>query len=534
MESTSPALHRSRYSSQYVLHIVQEGTSGFSPLHPGLTEELAPPTTLCLNRTCKDRRLVDRRTYPSTLFTLRRGALSATAVSLYCKGCNTRYHHDFFVRAASDPDAQRVYYPGIPTVFGAGDHFFVESALCVFFENMYMFSHASSEGIARIYNRSLAVDSEESRRLTGEVVLNAFLMHSLLRFWAQVFKDALLLPHAGTNDRRLDEALERRNIFMAGTGQAQWAHACKACTLFKRDAEGRAYRQTACVIDGVTLQHPCCSFKSADGKPCLRSLARTMDRYCPVHHGENFICVAAGCRQIRPPGFETCPLAAHRALETGRKSRGKSMNKLKERLHTASKFLSTGFTRTWTHNEQLAVRCCGVIISRATMFQAEAITGVRDFLMATFPEQEFPGSRPSFLFYDDNCALHKHIYAQDPTGRIRRFFARIGLPVDVFHFESKHKEADLVCQTHCNPASFPDLMNPNGTWAFNSSAAEQANSWIKKYKQIVREMNALRYDFFLDEMIALRNEFIVEGLQAKDLLPHIVPDEVLTSVEYLP
>ena len=34
------------------------------------------------------------------------------------------------------------------------------------------------------------------------------------------------------------------------------------------------------------------------------------------------------------------------------------------------------FGRKHTHNEQLAVYCCGVIAGRATMFGAEAITGV--------------------------------------------------------------------------------------------------------------------------------------------------------------
>jgi hypothetical protein len=34
-------------------------------------------------------------------------------------------------------------------------------------------------------------------------------------------------------------------------------------------------------------------------------------------------------------------------------------------------------SRSWTHNEQLFVRCCGVITSRATLFGSEAITGVK-------------------------------------------------------------------------------------------------------------------------------------------------------------
>lgn len=35
------------------------------------------------------------------------------------------------------------------------------------------------------------------------------------------------------------------------------------------------------------------------------------------------------------------------------------------------------FRRSFTHNEQLLVRPCGVIISRCTMYQSEAVSGVK-------------------------------------------------------------------------------------------------------------------------------------------------------------
>lgn len=34
-------------------------------------------------------------------------------------------------------------------------------------------------------------------------------------------------------------------------------------------------------------------------------------------------------------------------------------------------------SRRWTHNEQLFVRCCGIIIARATFYGSEAISGVK-------------------------------------------------------------------------------------------------------------------------------------------------------------
>lgn len=149
--------------------------------------------------------------------------------------------------------------------------------------------------------------------------------------------------------------------------------------------------------------------------------------------------------------------------------------------------------------------------------------------MQTFPE-ELPGSRPTFLFYDDNCQLYK--FLKGCGERVRGYFKRMGLPVDVFHFTSKHKMTDTVCQQHCNPYHFQDLRTGNA-WTFNSSAAEQANVWFGKYKGVVREMHEHRYNFFLDEMILLHNDNVFASLQKRGQDPLIVPPEDLYAPLYL-
>lgn len=102
----------------------------------------------------------------------------------------------------------------------------------------------------------------------------------------------------------------------------------------------------------------------------------------------------------------------------------------------------------------------------------------------------------------------------------------VALPVDVFHFKCKHKETDEYCATHCNPASYSELMD-NGKWVFNSSAAEQANAWIGGFLAIVREMRAERYNFFLDEVIRRRNEWLFEELEAKGQHPGFLEYDIL-------
>lgn len=97
------------------------------------------------------------------------------------------------------------------------------------------------------------------------------------------------------------------------------------------------------------------------------------------------------------------------------------------------------------------------------------------------------------------------------------------LPVDVFHFKSKHSVKDDFCQMHCNPAKFKELHDDEGKWVFNSSAAEQVNAWLGGYLAMVRDMLAYRYDFFLDEMIRRRNESVVEALRMAGQVPYYIP-----------
>ena len=116
----------------------------------------------------------------------------------------------------------------------------------------------------------------------------------------------------------------------------------------------------------------------------------------------------------------------------------------------------------------------------------------------------------------------KHLGTQ-----LDHYFEGCGLPVDVFHFKSKHKEGDDFCAANCNPASWSDLITGERRWRFNSSVAEQTNVWFGKYLSIVKEMRVDRYNFFLDEMIRRRNEHLVRELQQKRQVPHLIPREVL-------
>ncbi|KAI0310443.1 hypothetical protein OF83DRAFT_1228775 [Amylostereum chailletii] len=177
--------------------------------------------------------------------------------------------------------------------------------------------------------------------------------------------------------------------------------------------------------------------------------------------------------------------------------------------------LRAHFSRERTHNEQLCVATCGVILGRATFYGSEAPNGARLFLRYLFPT---PYSLPHILFYNNACKLLKRIReAQEEA-----YFSHCKMPVDVFHMRTKHKDSDAFCGEHCNPITIPGLVK-DGKWRFNSSAAEMTNAWFGGFQSNVREMRPERFDFFLDEMIKQRNRMIVLDLQKRSLRPYSIP-----------
>jgi hypothetical protein len=71
---------------------------------------------------------------------------------------------------------------------------------------------------------------------------------------------------------------------------------------------------------------------------------------------------------------------------------------------------------------------------------------------------------------------------------------------------------------------YPELMTEEGKWFFNTSIAEQTNVW-GGYHSICWEMLPVKYDFFLDEMIRLRNIEVVKSLEAAGHHPDHHPSE---------
>jgi hypothetical protein len=148
------------------------------------------------------------------------------------------------------------------------------------------------------------------------------------------------------------------------------------------------------------MGHPCCSFVN-----CKTPLIRTTDHFCPIHNELNLECCVVGCSLPRTPRHSTCIDPQHRLFEqnfvdsrasghrTVRASRSAKTFDVGDNGNglSTSRELRARFTRSWTHNEQLMVRPCGIIIGRATFYNSESLVAckVPVFPSGIFVEMNF-------------------------------------------------------------------------------------------------------------------------------------------------
>lgn len=171
------------------------------------------------------------------------------------------------------------------------------------------------------------------------------------------------------------------------------------------------------VCDGDTIGHRCCRVHD-----CKVPLSTNKHRFCPTHDHLKTQCAVTDCSVQISPGFRTCDNVEHRALEKAYFQRGKALFQLRARLKKAgvavppdsvsllennddseheeemviestpngpvealdcdgkpeegNRRLRAYFGGRRTHNEQLIMRPCGVILSRATFYGSEAVSAV--------------------------------------------------------------------------------------------------------------------------------------------------------------
>lgn len=172
------------------------------------------------------------------------------------------------------------------------------------------------------------------------------------------------------------------------------------------------------VIDGITIGHPCCSHPN-----CPLPLRNQRDRFCAAHADKGSICAIKGCDQPIVKDTLTCKDPVHQSVENRARQHNQAFFQLHHRLQTAAqrkahveegneedaadlvtefdvnqagkvvpedegpaahpdqpqagnKRLKAQFGRQRSHNEQIIVAPCGIIIGRVTFFGAEGLTSV--------------------------------------------------------------------------------------------------------------------------------------------------------------
>ncbi|KAJ3902565.1 hypothetical protein F5879DRAFT_923726 [Lentinula edodes] len=356
----------------------------------------------------------------------------------------------------------RQYYDQpLPEIIHLEEHSFIQTAVSELFTACTLFAWVSAQNCALIYNHALSSYgreevSESKFMLTSMQVWRAFVLVSLLKNWRERGRQLTMQNHGDLNDRL-------KEIMISMCSCDGWCHHW-ASMLQGPQLHSTSSKQPSSVVSNT--HGPTTHLVLVIGPVPSTSLSS----FSPLESLEFELDVDSDEQDLM-----------HKSDKGNRPSKA-------------------FFAHRRTHNAQLVVCACGIISARATMFGAEAISGVKDFLKSVYPNRN-----------------------DLPDAQQDLFFRGTMLPVDVFNFKSKHKESNEFCQKHCNPLQWTELVGDNGEWVFNSSAAEQGNVWIGGYQAIVREMLPHNYNFFLDEMIKRRNEVLVAKLRRAGNAPYRIP-----------
>lgn len=161
-------------------------------------------------------------------------------------------------------------------------------------------------------------------------------------------------------------------------------------------------------MDGVTVGHNCCGVHE-----CKIPLQSKRDRFCPEHQDNDNICRITDCNRRSERPYRSCSIPEHRALDLANRERGQSFFQLRQRLERqrvalpsnslgsldkntteldddddgddncdeksdkGNNKLRAQWARRKTHNEQLIVRTCGVVIARQTFYGSEVMRNVK-------------------------------------------------------------------------------------------------------------------------------------------------------------
>ncbi|KAG1724048.1 uncharacterized protein EDB91DRAFT_1087613 [Suillus paluster] len=433
---------------------------------------LYPPVKTCINPDCNTWRnnslLKKEEQQHIVVFTHAQGAHPAWSIHLKCRVI-------FHVK-----DGTRSYYGGIPSYLQVAEHQFIQLELAMSWMDLMQIPSS----------------------LTMEEVWDSFTLLALLDDHHRSGIH-LQVPHGGEQKDRFTHAMRECTERIITHRQEELPHACDGCLQVFEMPDGTLSRTEVVVTDDPTHKHleTICTVEGCDW-PVTRDASIDAGNDLAIQDGDEWYehDEHTGDTRLVQPAV---------TISTGVDDEEDRACEAKE---TQGK-LKANFRRQWTNNEQLVVRPCGIINACSTMYHHEAVSNVLLLIKQIY---SLPCARkPQHLIYDSNCnALH------EVTSHQIKFFDGVSMCVDAFHHQTKHKASDTLCREHCNMKAYPELLDEDGGYYFNSSIAEQINVWFSAFHNICRKMTPVKYEFFLDEMIIRCNRVTLATLHTQGKRPY--------------
>lgn len=449
----------------------------------------------------------------------------------YCRDCRTTYTPCYF-----EQGHHREYYTDVEgqllVMFQVTEHNFMSHKLASYFNYLQMLAAVSTYNLAGSYNSIHApANNHDGTALTlsDHVCALGLDIHRLLRSAnKRMVRLKIEREEDDNKDRLLLTAVEDHLEWLKSSGYPHSMYVCSNCALpCKSIINQPPQLMRAMVTDEIPISHWCCSISAeqlrllhpqSNAQHCTLPLDEVTDRYCPQHtlllHD---IWVAQPCTvRVRPVNLNTSIVSSTHhdqllrntcALIIGRHSLFHSLAVTPAPLTApAPNPNRIMLSRKRTHHEQLMVSTCGLIMGRQTSFTSGSVENVKEFIVEIFKED-----LPTLMFYRNACQLYSHIrlHPQD-AHRFRNMI----MP-DVAHQTGPHNgpQRPYYLDHHANHL-LAGLKTPNGGWRFNSETTQSINAWVGTFAPMCRHMHSTKYNFFLEEMIRLRNELTLNKIYA--------------------